>query len=60
MNRTKLLLLLLGLIIALSLSLPAEAWVAYHSYHYGAYGGSASWSHGSVSGAHGGSASWSR
>jgi hypothetical protein len=55
----------MGLIIALSISLPAEAWVAYRSYsagiYHGAYGGSAAWSHGSgsASGAYGGSAAWS-
>jgi hypothetical protein len=52
--------MVMGLISVLSFALPVEVWIAYHSYR--AYGGSASWSHGSrsVSGAHGGSASWSR
>jgi hypothetical protein len=45
MTRTQFLLLMIGLIAALSLSRPAEAWVAYHSSHsYSAYGGSMSWS----------------
>ena len=81
MTRTICALLVMGLIVALSISRPAEAWVAYRSYGAGAYhsayggsaygvmgqvrlrayGGSASWSHGSGSatGAYGGSASWS-
>jgi hypothetical protein len=65
MTRTKFLLMVMGLIIALSISLPAEAWVAYHSYsagiYHGAYGGSAAWGGGSGAyhSAYGGSASWS-
>jgi hypothetical protein len=47
MIRTKFLLMVMGLIIAVSISLPAEAWVAYRSYsagiYHGAYGGSAAW-----------------
>lgn len=47
MTRTKFLLMVMGLIVALSISLPAEAWVAYHSYnagiYHGAYGGAAVW-----------------
>ena len=72
MTRAKFLLPMVGLAIVLSLSLTAEAFVAYHGYHgsaawgggsgayHGAYGGAASWSHGSGSatGGHGGSASW--
>ena len=61
MTRTQVLLLMMGVIVAWSLSRPADAWVAYHGYNrYGAYGRPA-WgygSSGSVSGRYGGSASW--
>src|SRR5262245_58814011 len=45
MTRTQLLMILTSLIVVLFLSLPAESWIAYHSYHYGAYGGTAAWGH---------------
>jgi hypothetical protein len=47
MPRTTSALLLMSLIVILSISRPAEAWVAYRSYgagvYHGAYGGSAAW-----------------
>jgi hypothetical protein len=63
MTRTKGLLLMTGVIVALSLSRPAEAWVAYHGCpSYRAYGRPAPWygSSGSATGRYGGSVSWSR
>jgi hypothetical protein len=71
MMRTRFLLMMSSIVVALSMSLPVEAWVAAGArgvavggygagcYH-GAYGSSAAWSHGSgsASGYHG-SASWS-
>jgi hypothetical protein len=65
MPRTTSALLLMSLIVILSISRPAEAWVAYRSYgagvYHGAYGGSAAWggSSGAYHSAYGGSASWS-
>ena len=64
MTRTTCALLLMGLIVVLSISRPAEAWVAYRSYGAGVYhgaGGSAAWGGGSGAyhSAYGGSASWS-
>jgi hypothetical protein len=74
MNGTKFVLILTSVIVALSASRPAHAWVAAHAggvgcYH-GAYAssgyasgyrGSAEWSHGTgyAAGSYGGSASWS-
>ena len=65
MTRTTCALLLTGLIVVLSISRPAEAWVAYRSYgagvYHGAYGSTAAWGGGSGAyhSAYGGSASWS-
>jgi hypothetical protein len=59
MTRIKLLLILTTMVVAWSLSVPAEAWVSYRRYggrggaYHGAYDSS-----GSVSGRGGGSASW--
>jgi hypothetical protein len=47
MSRAKFLLLLMGVIVALSIAFPAQAWVAYRGFHtYGGYGGAAAWGYG--------------
>jgi hypothetical protein len=71
MTRTTCLLLMLGVLVALAMARPAEAWVAYRGY--GAYGAFAAGGYhgayychpapmygtsGSATGRYGGSASW--